>query len=192
MQAFSVQSCRLKGLQLITARFSEDQRGYFCKGFEKNAFQAAGITMTVDESFETWSRHGVLRGLHFQHRVPQAKLVRPLSGSIYDVAVDIRRDSPTFGEWEGFVLSDENHRALYLPAGFAHGFLVLSDSALVSYQCESAFIPEEDTGLRWDDPDIGVQWPLEQVNAFIISPKDRCLPTLQGYIRQLEAQGGTP
>nr|HML47738.1 dTDP-4-dehydrorhamnose 3,5-epimerase [Clostridia bacterium] len=157
----------LPGLILFTPFFAQDERGYFVKSFERGLFEEAGIPFALDETFETYSRRGVLRGLHYQHGAPQAKLIRVLSGRIFDVAADIRQSSPTFGQWAGTVLESRNPRGIFIPPGFAHGFLVLSRTALVGYQCGGAFLPEADTGIRWDDPDIAVKWPIEAVGEII-------------------------
>ncbi|WRS26215.1 dTDP-4-dehydrorhamnose 3,5-epimerase [Oscillospiraceae bacterium MB08-C2-2] len=181
MPPISFEKGRLPGVYLITAFFSEDERGYFQKGFERRIFAQSGAAMVLSETFETFSRHGVVRGLHFQHRAPQAKLVRVLQGRIFDVAVDIRKSSPTFGQWEGYELSYDNRLSLYIPPGFAHGFLVLSQKALVGYQCAGDFLPEADTGIRWDDPELGIEWPLEQVEQVILSQRDLELQSFREY-----------
>ncbi|MGB4611341.1 MAG: dTDP-4-dehydrorhamnose 3,5-epimerase, partial [Methanothermobacter thermautotrophicus] len=122
---------------------------------------------------ESMSVRGVLRGLHFQREKPQGKLVRVIRGEIFDVAVDLRKNSDTYGEWTGVRLSDENRREFFIPEGFAHGFLALSDECIVNYKCTELYHPEYDSGIPWDDPDIGIDWPLEMVDDLIISEKDR-------------------
>lgn len=174
---------RLQGLCRIKPFFSSDARGYFLKSFERGVFHAHGIAMDIHESFETCSHQGVLRGLHFQRQAPQAKLVRALQGRIFDVAVDLRRGSDTFGQWEGFMLDDDEHDALYIPAGFAHGFLVVSATAHVSYQCSGAYLAHEDAGIVWNDPDIGIRWPLHLVDGTVLSARDQALPGLAECIR---------
>lgn len=173
---------RLAGVYSVLPAFSVDDRGWFLKSFERGDFLKGGVDLSIQESFETFSVHGVLRGLHFQRVRPQAKLVRALQGRIFDVAVDLRRSSPTFGQWEGVFLDDEEHRALFIPPGFAHGFLVVSESALVSYHCAGAYHAGSDTGLRWNDPDVGVDWPLHLVKKVIQSPRDQALPRLRDCI----------
>lgn len=183
MPKFTFLPTRIKGLCRVRPFFTQDARGYFLKSFERDAFRAQGIDMDIQESFETWSRKGVLRGLHFQSKAPQAKLIRALQGRIFDVTVDLRRGSDTFGQWEGFMLDDEERCALYIPPGFAHGFLVVSEKAQVSYQCAGAYLAREDTGVVWNDPDICVQWPLHLVDGIVLSPRDQSLPSLRECIR---------
>ena len=178
MPQFTFLPARLKGLCRIRPLFTRDERGYFLKSFERDVFREQGIDIDIQESFETLSHKGVLRGLHFQRKAPQAKLIRALHGRIFDVAVDLRRDSDTFGQWEGFMLDDEEHCTLYIPPGFAHGFLVVSERARVSYHCAGAYLAQEDTGILWKDPDIGVAWPLHLVDSVTLSPRDQALPNL--------------
>lgn len=177
----------LEGLQKVTPFYATDLRGYFLKLYEKNDFRGAGIDGEVWESFVTFSKQHVLRGLHIQHPHPQAKLVTVLYGEIFDVGVDLRQDSPTYGQWEGLVLSHENRQGLYLPEGFAHGFLVRSDFALVSYLCGGAYDPAGDGGVCWQDAAIGVDWGLPEGVRPIVSQRDENLPTLAMYERQVSA-----
>lgn len=178
---------RIKGLCLIKPFFAQDERGYFLKSFERDAFLAHGIDMDIQESFETWSHKGVLRGMHFQRKAPQGKLIRALKGRIFDVAADLRQGSDTFGQWEGFMLDDEERCSLYIPPGFAHGFLVVSETAQVSYQCAGAYLEQEDTGIIWNDPDISIQWPLHMVDSLVVSPRDRGLPSLREFLQAQQA-----
>lgn len=173
----------LQGLYRIVPFFHEDARGTFVKSFVRDGFNAAGIPFTVDECFETISSKGVLRGMHFQTKAPQGKLVRVLSGRIFDVAVDLRAKSPTFGQWEGIYLDSVEHNAVYLPPGFAHGFLVVSSSAHVGYICSGAYLPEYDTGIPWNDPDVGIDWPLHLVGAHTLSARDQAFLSLARRIR---------
>ncbi len=183
MRRFTFRPARLKGLCLILPFYTEDDRGYFVKRFERGIFRWEGIDMQVQESFETLSEKGVLRGLHFQTKAPQAKLISCLEGCVFDVAVDLRRGSQTFGQWEGFYLNDEEHNSLYIPAGFAHGFLVISERARVSYQCDGQYLAEADTGIIWNDADVSIDWPLDLTDEVRLSPRDGSLPTLQECIR---------
>lgn len=183
MREMKIHATRLSGLRRIEPFYSQDERGYFLKSYERDIFCAEGIIMQIHESFESYSEKGVLRGMHFQTKAPQAKLVSCLKGHIFDVAVDLRRKSPSFGQWQGFYLDDTEHTALYIPAGFAHGFLVLSQGARVSYQCDGAYLPGEDTGIIWNDADLGISWPLDLVENIRLSPRDQMLPTLQECIR---------
>ncbi len=154
----------------------EDQRGYFSEAFQKERYQEAGIKGQFVQDNLSFSQKGVLRGLHYQYPHQQAKLVFVVHGEIFDVAVDIRDGSPTFGKWTSVVLSSENHRQLYIPKGFAHGFCVLSDTAVVIYKCDEYYFPEDDGGIIWSDPELGIDWPL---SSPILSAKDKGLPRLK-------------
>lgn len=176
MTGFQSTDTTLPGLKRITPFYAEDRRGWFMKIFEKGIFEAYGISCSPFETFYTHSRKGTLRGLHFQRRHSQDKLVQVLHGAVYDVAVDLRTGSPTFGKWEGFYLTAENRQMLYIPKGFAHGFLALEDDTLFSYLCGDRYDPETDGGIRWDDPQLGIEWPLERVEKIILSDKDARLP----------------
>jgi len=178
METFSFQQTSIEGLVQITPFFVSDERGYFSKSFEQSIFSAYGIDLYPWEEFRSCSKRGVLRGLHFQRCHSQDKLVQVLQGTLFDVAVDLRESSPTFGKWEGFELSAENRRMLYIPKGFAHGFLALEESTLFSYLCGDRYDPESDGGIRWDDPDLSICWPLKRVEKVIVSTKDAALPTL--------------
>ena len=186
MRQACIEEGSLPGLMLYTPFFAKDERGHFVKSFERAWLERAGLSVTLDETFETLSRRGVLRGLHYQHSKPQGKIIRALSGRIFDVAVDIRQGSPTFGQWAGYVLESRRPRCFWIPPGFAHGFLVLSRTALVGYQCCGPYVPEADTGIRWDDPDIAVQWPLETVERVTLSQRDRQLPSFHDYCQRAE------
>lgn len=181
MPEFSFQETKINFLTLITPFFAPDNRGYLSKPFEKSIFAAHGIDLSPWEELRSCSKKGVLRGLHFQRRHSQDKLVQVLHGAVYDVAVDLRPESETFGKWEGFYLTAENHQLLYIPKGFAHGFLALEDNTLFSYLCGDRYDPESDGGVRWNDPQLAVKWPLDRVEHLIISDKDAALPTLAEY-----------
>ena len=174
----------IPGLMLLEPGYAPDARGYFSKPFEKRIFAEHGIDLFPCEELRSYSHLGVLRGLHFQRRHPQDKLVQVLSGAAYDVAVDLREGSPTFGKWAGFELTAENHRLLYIPKGFAHGFLALEEGTLFSYLCGDRYDPESDGGVRWNDPDIAVNWPLDRVENVILSEKDAALPLLKDYLKE--------
>ena len=141
--------------------------------YSKKDFDEAGLTMTFVQDNESKSSKGVLRGMHFQTKHTQGKLVRVTKGSVYDVAVDLRKGSPTYGQWEGVLLTDENKKQFYVPEGFAHGFLVLSDEAVFNYKCTDFYAPEYDGGLLWNDPDVGIEWPLEGIEEVLLSEKDK-------------------
>lgn len=192
MEQFSFQETIIPELTLAKPFFSIDNRGWFSKPFETDVFAAHGIELSPREELRSCSKKGVLRGLHFQRRCCQDKLVQVLSGAVFDVAVDLRKDSETFGRWEGFYLSAENRNILYIPKGFAHGFLALEDNTLFSYLCGERYDPESDGGIRWNDPQLSVSWPLERVEQVILSDKDAALPTLAEFLAQygpLPAEG---
>lgn len=172
---FTFVTTPINGVILVEARRFGDPRGYFRELYKEQDFRDGGIVDDFVQENQSFSRKGVLRGLHFQIEHPQSKLVRVLHGEIFDVAVDIRPDSPTFGKWYGATLSEENGRQLYLPHGCAHGLLVLSETATISYMADDVYHPDDEGGIRWDDPTVGVEWPLphEQV---IVSEKDAAQP----------------
>ena len=173
-----LQPTPINDLIVLTPSVYRDARGFFLETFRDEDAHAAGLPPFVQQNHSRSSR-GVLRGLHFQSRRPQGKLVRVVRGAIFDVAVDLRPDSPTLHRWFGLVLDDERHQQLYIPPGFAHGFLVLSALADVVYQCTDTYDPDDPSGLRWDDPTLGIPWPLEAIGgAPTLSEKDRALPTL--------------
>ncbi len=165
----------LPDVKRVEPRVFRDDRGFFQMTYHEAAYRDAGIDACFVQ--DNWSRssHGVLRGLHYQLHHPQAKLVSILRGAVYDVVVDIRRSSPTFGQWASAVLSEENHHQLFIPAGFAHGFCVLSDEVDFVYKCSDVYRPDDEYGIRWDDPDLGIEWPEKDT---IVSSKDRALPLL--------------
>jgi dTDP-4-dehydrorhamnose 3,5-epimerase len=165
----------LPGVLLIEPAIFADERGFFLETWSAARYRDAGVLVDFVQSNQVRSRRGVLRGMHFQLVRPQAKLVWAISGEILDVAVDVRRGSPTFGRWFGANLSGENHRQMFVPAGFAHGYCVLSASAEVAYLCSDYYRPAGDRGVRWDDPAIGIAWPPGEK---LLSAKDRALPTL--------------
>lgn len=175
---------RLPGVLLIEPAVHADARGYFFEAWHAERYAGFGIEPFV-QSNVSHSRHGVLRGLHFQEPTPQAKLVSVLRGAVFDVAVDVRAGSPTLGEWLGAELSERNRHQLYLPEGFAHGFVVTSPEALVMYHCSAPYSPAHEHGLRWDDPEVAIDWP---VAAPALSPKDERAPLL----RELAAAGSLP
>jgi dTDP-4-dehydrorhamnose 3,5-epimerase len=157
---------------LIQPRVFEDARGFFMEAFQKRRYQKLGLPATFVQDNHSGSRQGILRGLHYQIRQPQGKLIRVVVGEIFDVAVDIRQSSPTFGQWVGVDLSDENRKQLWIPPGFAHGFYVLSEWAEVIYKVTEYYAPEWDRTLLWNDPAIGIQWPLIHGKPPVLSDKD--------------------
>ena len=182
MSTFQFQEMSIEGLVLVVPFIAEDSRGFLSKPFEKSIFAAHGIELSPWEELRSFSKKGVLRGLHFQRCHSQDKLVQVLCGAVYDVAVDLREGSETFGRWEGFYLTAENRQLLYIPKGFAHGFLALEDNTLFSYLCGDRYDPESDGGIRWNDPQLAVNWPLERVERVIVSEKDAGLPFLADYL----------
>jgi len=155
-----------------------DDRGYFMETYNEEEFNQAGLTIDFVQDNQSKSKKGVLRGLHFQKEHPQGKLVRVLSGKVFDVGVDLRADSKTYGQWQGVILSGENKKQFYVPEGFAHGFLVLSDTATFVYKCTDFYHPEDEGGIIWDDEDINIDWPLEDIEKVILSDKDNELKSL--------------
>ncbi|MEB4593011.1 dTDP-4-dehydrorhamnose 3,5-epimerase [Candidatus Thiothrix sp. Deng01] len=149
-----------------------DARGFFMETWNAKAFAEAGLDLNFVQDNHSRSRQGILRGLHYQIQHPQGKLVRVTQGKVFDVAVDLRQSSPTFGQWEGVELSEENRRMLWVPPGFAHGFYVMSESADFLYKCTDFYAPEYDRSLRWDDPAVGIEWPLVNGTAPMVSAKD--------------------
>ena len=163
----------IKGLCVIEPTIHGDARGYFMETYNQKDMEEAGLTMQFVQDNQSCSTKGVLRGLHFQKQFPQGKLVRVVRGKVFDVAVDLRSDSKTYGKWFGVELSAENMKQFYIPEGFAHGFLVLSDEAEFCYKCTDFYHPGDEGGLAWNDPEIGVEWPLEEGVDLIISEKDQ-------------------
>jgi len=173
---FTFSKSSIEGVYIVTPQAFEDARGFFMETYAKAAFEAAGIRGDLVQQNHSRSVRGVLRGLHFQREpFAQAKLVRCTHGEVFDVAVDIRQDSRTFGRWVSLSISDSNRKMLYIPRGFAHGFLTVSDAAEVQYSVDNAYSPEHEGGLIWNDPQVAIQWPIENP---ILSEKDRSWPTL--------------
>ena len=173
MGKITVTPCDIEGLYVIEPTVFKDERGYFVETYNQNDMKEAGLDMVFAQDNQSMSTRGVLRGLHFQKQFPQGKLVRVVRGKVFDVAVDLRSDSKTYGKWFGVELSAENMKQFYIPEGFAHGFLVLSDEAEFCYKCTDFYHPGDEGGLAWNDPEIGVEWPLEEGVDLIISEKDQ-------------------
>ena len=156
---FTFTPTSIEGVVIVDVKSYGDERGYFMETYKQPDFVAGGIDVDFVQDNQSSSTKGVLRGLHFQIQHPQSKLVRVISGEVFDVAVDLRKGSPTYGKWEGVILSAENHRQFFIPRGFAHGFLVLSDSAEFCYKCDDVYHPNDEGGLMWNDPALAIDWP---------------------------------
>ncbi len=176
MGNFAFNETDIKGVYIIDVKTYGDHRGYFMETYKEEDFRTAGLDYRFVQDNQSSSRKGVLRGLHFQKSFPQAKLVRVLKGEVFDVAVDLRKGSETYGKWVGVLLSEENHRQFMIPRGFAHGFVVVSDHAEFAYKCDEKYHPEDEGGILWNDPDVNIEWP--DVGEVILSEKDKKNPTL--------------
>ena len=177
MGNFTFTETKIKGVYMIDVKTYGDHRGYFMETYNESDFHEAGLDYRFVQDNQSSSRKGVLRGLHFQITYPQAKLVRVLRGEVFDVAVDLRKGSGTYGQWVGALLSGENKRQFMIPRGFAHGFVVVSDYAEFAYKCDEFYHPEDEGGLIWNDPDIGIEWP--DVGEIILSEKDKKNPNFE-------------
>lgn len=182
----------LEGVLLIEPAVHGDHRGFFLETYHRDKYRENGLDVTFVQDNHSKSSQGILRGLHAQLRKPQGKLVRAIEGEIFDVAVDMRRGSPTFGQWVGELLSAENFRQLYIPPDFLHGFYVVSDVAQVEYKCTDVYDPGHELGVAWDDPDIGIEWPLPNGEGGravppVLSTKDADAPRLREIVEQLPA-----
>lgn len=173
MGKIKVTTCEIEGLCVIEPTVFKDERGYFMETYNQNDFKEAGLDMVFVQDNQSMSTRGVLRGLHYQKQFPQGKLVRVVRGMVFDVAVDLRTGSKTYGNWFGVELSAENKKQFYIPEGFAHGFLVLSDEAEFVYKCTDFYHPGDEGGMAWNDPEIGIEWPLQDGVELIISEKDQ-------------------
>lgn len=174
---FTFTPTSIDGVVIVDTRSFGDDRGVFFETYKRPDFVAGGIDTEFVQVNQSSSVQGVLRGLHFQINHPQAKLVRVVQGEVFDVAVDLRPGSPTFGEWEGVRLSADDHRQLFIPEHFAHGFYVLSETAIFAYRCSDVYHPDDEGGIRWDDETIGVAWPLVEGVETILSEKDKAHPS---------------
>ena len=173
MGKIKVTRCEIEGLCVVEPSVFGDDRGYFMETYNYNDFRAEGLDMVFVQDNQSMSVKGVLRGLHYQKQFPQGKLVRVVSGKVFDVAVDLRTGSETYGKWFGVELSAENKKMFYIPEGFAHGFVVLSDEAVFAYKCTDFYHPGDEGGILWSDPEIGMEWPIEPDAKLIISEKDQ-------------------
>lgn len=177
MSNFTFEKTFIDGVFIITPKVFGDDRGYFMETYKESDFEEAGINCKFIQDNQSKSRKGVLRGMHFQKNFPQAKLVRVISGEVYDVAVDLRKSSPTYGKYVGTVLSAENKKQFFIPRGFAHGFLVLSEEAEFVYKCDNLYHPEDEGGLIYNDPTVAIDWPKDY--DIILSEKDKNFPDFE-------------
>lgn len=172
MGKIQVEDCEIEGLKIITPNVIGDARGYFVETYNARDMKEAGIDRVFVQDNQSASKRGVIRGLHFQINHPQAKLVRVIKGEVFDVAVDLRKGSATYGKWKGVLLSAENHKQFYIPEGFAHGFLVVSDYAEFCYKCTDFYHPGDEGGIMYNDPEVGVEWPIADDMELIFSERD--------------------
>ena len=187
MGKFTRQETGIEGLCVIIPKIFEDERGYFLETYNKRDFAEIKITCDFVQDNQSYSSKGVIRGLHFQKKYPQSKLVRVIQGTVYDVAVDLRPGSPTFGNYFGVILSAENKKQFFIPKNFAHGFLVLSDTAEFAYKCDDFYHPNDEGGIIWNDPKVSIDWPLDQIGGasnLIFSGKDTAWSTISEFIRE--------
>lgn len=175
MGKFKFTYTEIEGVFIAEPAVFPDERGYFMETYNENDFKEEGIDLTFVQDNQSKSSKGVLRGLHFQKTQPQGKLVRVISGEVFDVAVDLRKASQTYGKWVGVILSAENKKQLFIPKGFAHGFVVLSDEAEFVYKCTDFYKGDDEGGILWNDPDIGIEWPIEDIGEenILLSEKDK-------------------
>ena len=181
MGKITVETCEIEGLKVITPTVFGDSRGYFMETYSKKDFEEIGLNYDFVQDNQSKSKKGVLRGLHFQKENTQAKLVRCIKGEVFDVAVDLRPGSETYGKWEGVILTEENKKMFMIPRGFAHGFLVLSEEAEFAYKCDDVYNHSAEGGLKYDDPDVAIEWPLGdlRMDQLLTSEKDANWPSLQ-------------
>lgn len=185
MGKITVETCEIEGLKVITPQVFGDARGYFMETYQYNDYKEAGIDAIFVQDNQSASKRGVLRGLHFQKEFPQGKLVRVIKGEVFDVAVDLRAGSPTFGKWHGIILSEENRKQFFVPKHFAHGFLVLSEYAEFCYKCTDFYHPGDEGGLMWNDADIKVDWPLQEGVELILSERDTKWGSFSEYTKNM-------
>lgn len=174
---FIFNKTEIEGVYVIEPKVFGDNRGYFMETYNEQEFKNNGLDYNFVQDNQSKSKKGVLRGLHFQKTHPQAKLVRVLEGEVFDVAVDLRKGSKTYGKWVGVILSEENKKQFMIPRGFAHGFVVLSETAVFAYKCDDFYHPEDEGGIMWNDPDINIEWPYH--GELLLSEKDKVHPLLK-------------
>lgn len=184
MGKLTVETCEIEGVKIITPEVRYDARGYFMETYQEKDFIEAGVDVKFVQDNQSASKKGVLRGLHFQKEFPQDKLVRVIKGEVFDVCVDLREGSKTFGKWCGVVLSDENKKQFFVPKGFAHGFLVLSDYAEFVYKCSDFYHPGDEGGIAYNDPEIGIEWPFPEDTELTFSERDTKWGGLSSYVNE--------
>ncbi len=189
MGQFQFTKTGIEGLVVVEPKVFGDNRGYFMETYNYNDFKAAGLDMVFVQDNQSKSKKGVLRGLHFQKKNPQGKLVRVVSGEVYDVAVDLRKGSDTYGKWYGVLLSAENKKQFYVPEGFAHGFVVMSETAEFVYKCTRFYDPRDEGGLMWNDPEIGIDWPVPENAELLLSEKDQHHQPLKDFESPFTMEG---
>ena len=189
MGQFQFTKTGIEGLVVVEPKVFGDNRGYFMETYNYNDFKAAGLDMVFVQDTQSKSKKGVLRGLHFQKKNPQGKLVRVVSGEVYDVAVDLRKGSDTYGKWYGVLLSAENKKQFYVPEGFAHGFVVMSETAEFVYKCTRFYDPSDEGGLMWNDPEIGIDWPVPENAELLLSEKDQHHQPLKDFESPFTMEG---
>ena len=189
MGQFQFTRTGIEGLVVVEPKVFGDNRGYFMETYNYNDFKAAGLDMVFVQDNQSKSKKGVLRGLHFQKKNPQGKLVRVVSGEVYDVAVDLRKGSDTYGKWYGVLLSAENKKQFYVPEGFAHGFVVMSETAEFVYKCTRFYDPSDEGGLMWNDPEIGIDWPVPENAELLLSEKDQHHQPLKDFESPFTMEG---
>ncbi|MDX8430757.1 MAG: dTDP-4-dehydrorhamnose 3,5-epimerase [Candidatus Algichlamydia australiensis] len=175
-ETIEVHDLALQGLKILVPKVFKDHRGYFLESYRRELLAEGGIDCDFVQDNRAMSRKGTIRGMHYQGSPGQAKLVSVAKGKIYDVAVDIRKDSPTFGRWFAVFLDDQEHKSLFIPAGFAHGYCVLSEEAIVTYKVSNYYDPKEERGFRYDDPEVGISWPIDHV---VVSDRDLACPSFR-------------
>lgn len=178
---FKFEQTDIEGLTVVYPFIYNDERGYYKKYYEVSEFKQAGLPISYAESSDIFSNKGVIRGLHYQKKYSQGKLLHVIMGRIFDVALDLRPNSITFGKWKTFELSGEENKMIYIPPGFAHGFMTLEDNTYFSYQCSNIYDPESCGGILWNDPYLNIPWPIENIEKIIITDKDLKWPTFNEY-----------
>lgn len=187
MSNFTFISTPIQGLYIVDPQVFGDDRGYFMETYRYEDFKAAGLDMVFVQDNQSKSKRGVLRGMHLQTKNSQGKLVRVVRGEVYDVAVDLRPGSPTFGKWHGVLLTAENKRQFYVPEDFAHGFLVVSETAEFVYKCTNYYHPQSEAGIMWNDPDLAIDWPIPEGMEVILSEKDKKQQSFKEYCAKIKA-----